>query len=93
MIIVASRFGSHSNRLIQNLHFEAFCKENNIEYINPSFSNMRKYYKDPCKINKGLKGIFLRRKLAGSIFKRLGSRGLLTNTISFAAFEDANRRN
>jgi len=58
MIILSRGCGSHSNRLFQNINFEAYCKENNIEYINPSFFNLRKYYLSPCKILKGIKGIF-----------------------------------
>ena len=57
MIILAMRYGNHSNRLFQNLHFEAFCKENDIEYINPTFYTMRKFYCEPCKTLKGYKGI------------------------------------
>jgi len=55
MIIMAFPSGNHSNRLIQNLHFEAFCKEYDIEYINPSFSDMHDYYISPCNLFKSLK--------------------------------------
>ncbi|MFT7343626.1 MAG: hypothetical protein ACI9XP_000200 [Lentimonas sp.] len=50
MVILYFKYGDHSNRLFQNLHFEAFCLENNINYINPSFANMQAYYKDPCRL-------------------------------------------
>lgn len=51
MVVVFSGAGNHSNRLFQNIHFEAFCKENEIEFRNPSFRDMDKFY--------GLKGSFL----------------------------------
>ena len=57
MIILAKRTGNHSNRLFQNINFEAFCKENGIEYINPSFYNLHKYYNEPCKLLKFTKGL------------------------------------
>jgi hypothetical protein len=50
MLILSFASGNHSNRLIQNLHFEAFCLENNIKYINPSFADMLAYYKNPCNL-------------------------------------------
>jgi len=34
MLILLHSAGNHSNRLFQNLHFEAFCKEFNVKYIN-----------------------------------------------------------
>jgi len=43
-IILYSAYGNHSNRLLQNIHFEAFCKEYNIDFINSTFSDMKKYY-------------------------------------------------
>jgi hypothetical protein len=72
MIILAFGSGNHSNRLFQNIHFEAFCKENNIEYINPSFFNMRKYYVNPCKLNKGFKGFIFFNRLIMRIIRKLG---------------------
>ncbi len=44
MIIVFNAAGNHSNRLFQAIHFEAFCIENKVNYLNPSFKNMSKYY-------------------------------------------------
>ena len=41
-----------SNRLVQNLHLEAFCKENGIEYVNPTFADMAYRYVQPCHIDK-----------------------------------------
>ena len=71
MIILANRFGNHSNRLFQNIHFEAFCKEYGIEYINPSFSDMHKYYKYSCKLTKGLKGVVYLNNIFFKIVKNI----------------------
>lgn len=77
MIIMIFPYGNHCNRLFQNLHFEAFCKEYGIEYINPSFSDMYDYYISPCNlfksnILKGLKYKFYKRfVLIVKIMKKL----------------------
>lgn len=55
---MAFPYGNHSNRLFQNLHFEAFCIEHNIKYLNPTFCNISKYYVSPCRSYRGLKGRF-----------------------------------
>jgi hypothetical protein len=65
---------------LQNIHFEAFCKEHGREYINPSFANMAKYYVSPCNLGKGIKYIFFRSVLFSTIVSRLK---LLKNVISF----------
>lgn len=44
MVIVFSGAGNHSNRLFQNIHYEAFCIENRIRYINPSLWDKAKFY-------------------------------------------------
>ena len=49
VIVCFSHCGNHSNRLIQNLHFEAFCYDNNIQFLNPTFSSMRRLYNDPVQ--------------------------------------------
>jgi hypothetical protein len=48
MIVLYEGYGNHSNRLFQNIHFEAFCLEENIKYANPSFADMQNYYNDPA---------------------------------------------
>lgn len=80
MVILIKSSGNHSNRLFQTLHFEAFCKEHNIEYINPSFANMHRYYENPCKLSKTLIDFLLKSKIVVKISKKLN---LLQNTISF----------
>ncbi|HEY5587815.1 MAG TPA: alpha-1,2-fucosyltransferase [Candidatus Paceibacterota bacterium] len=44
MIIVFRGYGNHSNRLFQAINIEAFCIENKVDYLNPSFKDMSKYY-------------------------------------------------
>jgi len=46
-LILLKSYGQHSNRLIQNLHFEAFCLEHRIEYLNPTFKEDFLYL-NPC---------------------------------------------
>ncbi|SBW10941.1 conserved hypothetical protein [uncultured delta proteobacterium] len=62
MIVLFRKAGNHSNRLFQNLHFEALCHEYNIAYLNPSFSDMAKYYKQPCSTKNTLKSLLLQRE-------------------------------
>jgi hypothetical protein len=75
MIIMAFPCGNYSNRLFQNLHFEAFCKEYGIEYVNPSFSDIHDYYKSPC--SRGSKCDFFRTLLVVGIVKILRKLKLL----------------
>jgi hypothetical protein len=91
MIILAIGSGNHSNRLLQNINFEAFCKENNIEYINPSFFNMHKYYSDPCKLHKGLKGVLFFNPFFFRIFRKIKRSKLFVNNI--ISFDDENNNN
>ncbi len=51
MIIVSFPYGNYSKRLFQNLHFEAFCYENSIEFLNPTFADIQKYYIFPCNLS------------------------------------------
>lgn len=93
MIIIAFPSGNHSNRLFQNLHFEAFCKEYNIDYINPTFLDMYKYYMSPCKLNKGLKGRFVTKN---NLFLRvLRKTKIFNNRNNIISFDndDANSEN
>jgi hypothetical protein len=71
MLVLAFGSGNHSNRLFQNIHFEAFCKERNIEYINPSFFDMHKYYMEPCKLIKGIKGLLFLNDFSIKILKKI----------------------
>ena len=44
MVLLYKRFGDKSNRLLQNMHFEAYCKDNDIEYHNLEFYDMEDFY-------------------------------------------------
>ena len=60
MVFLYKRFGDKSNRLLQNMHFEAYCKENNIEYHNLEFYDMEDFYKIKYKYSfKKIPKIFL----------------------------------
>ena len=52
-LIVSFPSGDHSNRLFQNLHFEAFCKEHKIKFVNPSFESMHSLYVNSCAVTGG----------------------------------------
>lgn len=67
-LIVIKPNGNHSNRLLQNLHFEIFCKEHNIEYHNPTFSTIAHYYKKPCNSKSTFLLKILQIDLLGPIF-------------------------
>jgi len=67
-LIVIKPSGNHSNRLLQNLHFEAFCKEYNIEYQNPTLVDMEGYYAEPCTVKTNLFFKILQIDLLGKLF-------------------------
>lgn len=68
-LIVIKPNGNSSNRLVQNLHFEVFCLEHNIQFQNPTFADMAKFYTAPCnsQTNRFLR--FLQIDLLGKIFR------------------------
>ncbi len=67
-LIVIKPNGNHSNRLLQNLHFEIFCKEHNIEYHNPTLCDMAYYYKEPCNSKSTFLLSVLQIDLLGPLF-------------------------
>lgn len=67
-LILIKPNGNHSNRLLQNLHFEVFCKEYNIEYHNPTLADIAKYYANPCSTNTNKFYKTLQIDLLGRIF-------------------------
>ena len=79
MIVLFRSFGNHSNRLFQNLHFEAFCMEYGLEYANPAFRDMREYYVSPVETKYNYKAMFYRT----IAFSRLRKLGLFRNVITF----------
>lgn len=62
MLIVTDGVANHSNRLFQNIHFEAFCREHGLGFRNPSMYDMAPLYglktgrldKLECRIYAGL---------------------------------------
>lgn len=44
MIVLIKESGNHSNRLLQHIHFEAFCLEHKIRFLNPTFYDLEKHY-------------------------------------------------
>ena len=60
--------GQHSNRLILNLNFEAFCLEHGIEYCNPTLTQA-KYYNSPCLTKTTSVISFLRINLLFGVFR------------------------
>lgn len=68
-LILIKPTGNHSNRLLQNLHFEVFCIEHNIQYHNPTFNDLADYFAEPCsaETNQFLKAIQI--DLLGNLFR------------------------
>ena len=44
MILLVKHAGNHSNRLFQNIHFEAFALENKLIFLNTTFNDFRKIF-------------------------------------------------
>lgn len=68
-LIVIKPNGNHSNRLLQNLHFEVFCKEHQMEFHNPTFSDMASYYAEPCNTETNLFLKFLQIDILDKLFR------------------------
>lgn len=62
--------GQSSNRLMQNLNFEAFCMEYGYEYQNPTFADMADFYMSPCNVKTNFFIKILQINLLGSMFRR-----------------------
>ena len=84
MIVLYRSFGNHSNRLFQNLHFEAFCIEYGIEYTNPTFQDMQEYYYSPVDTMGNYKARFYR-TIISNLLRKLG---LFNNVMTFGLQED-----
>ena len=74
MVILYKRFGDKSNRLIQNIHFEAYCKHHDIEYHNIEFYDMENYY--------GIKDKYSLKKLPNVILPPINTRYAIIENIS-----------
>jgi len=87
MIVLANGYGNHSNRLFQNLHFEAFCLKNDIEYYNPTLIDISKYYNSPVLYKKSYMIKFVKSKPINILRKY----GLIHNFISFGDVGDVKK--
>jgi hypothetical protein len=61
--------GNHSNRLLQNLHFEVFCLEHQIEYHNPTLNDIAHNYIEPCNTKTTPYLKFLQIDILGKLFR------------------------
>ena len=78
MLFLYKRFGDKSNRLLQNMHFEAYCKHNNIEYHNLEFYDMEDFY--------GIKDKYSFKKMPKIFLPNLNTRyGIIESLSKFAA--------
>ena len=78
MVFLYKRFGDKSNRLLQNMHVEAYCKHNNIEYHNFEFYDMEDFY--------GIKDKYSFKKIPKIFLPNLNTRyGIIENLSKFAA--------
>jgi hypothetical protein len=84
LIVLFRGYCDHSNRLFQNVHFEAFCLEHGIAYSNPTLHDLRAYYVVPAGSQKRFTAWVLRSKVVAAL-RRLG---LLPNVITFATESD-----
>jgi len=44
MIIISEPYGDHSNRLFQAVHYEAYCLDRGIRFMNVTFDDMTQHY-------------------------------------------------
>nr|HPO50660.1 alpha-1,2-fucosyltransferase [Spirochaetota bacterium] len=45
MVYLIEAYGNHSNRILQQMHLEAFCKSSGVDFINPTIGDMLYPYK------------------------------------------------
>lgn len=74
MVFLYKRFGDKSNRLLQNVHLEVYCKHNNIEYHNLEFYDMEDFY--------GIKDKYSFKKLPPILLPPLNTRYNIVESIS-----------
>jgi len=88
VIVLIKKFGNHSNRLIQNLHFEAFCLEHGIEFANATFDDMSRYYFSPPP-RRPMSGV--RRLFIAKVMPKLSKMNIPANVFSFDTPESNDR--
>lgn len=79
MIVLYKGFEGYSNRLFQNLHFEAYCLEKGIAYANPTFADIRRYYRIPPESKHAIAAAYFRSNVGQALIRR----GFHKNVISF----------
>jgi len=95
-LILILQKGQHSNRLILNLNFHAFCLEHGIEYCNPTLTQAS-YYLSPCRTTTKSYVGFLRKNLLFGVFrnssfvKKYFSVAWLASLLGFVKFIVFNR--
>lgn len=52
-VVVLEPYGRNSNRLLQNLHFHAYCLDKGFEYANPTLAELRPLLRDPAPVWPG----------------------------------------
>ena len=77
MVLLYKRFGDKSNRLLQNMHFEAYCKYNDIEYHNLEFYDMEDFY--------GIKDKYSFKKIPKIFLPNLNTRYAIIENLSKVA--------
>ena len=77
MVLLYKRFGDKSNRLLQNMHFEAYCKDNDIEYHNLEFYDMEDFY--------GIKDKYSFKKIPKIFLPNLNTRYAIIENLSKVA--------
>ena len=94
-IILYLAYGNHSNRLFQSIHFEAFCKEYNIDFINSTFSDMQTYYLPMYNADGEGRLSFILQKfpLLLKMFRLVLKVKKKLNLINFISFNDEDENN
>lgn len=69
VIALVEPYGNHSNRLFQSLHYEAWCLEHGVEFLNLTFADMRPYYPACTGPRRALLGVWLKAGARTKLFK------------------------
>jgi len=89
--------GQYSNRLIQNLNFEAFCMEYGYDFQNPTLVDIAGFYLSPCNVESVFFINLLRINFLGRMFrhakivKKLFSSAWLISKLGLIKYVDFDR--
>ena len=84
MIILAKPYGDHSNRLIQAIHYEAYCLDRGVSFFNITFDDMAQHYPS-LKIGRRLKAI----RLLSRCMLRLGLTSIIEDVQQISDLDNA----